>query len=250
MNESLLSSIIRKKKTVYFVSPHFDDAVLSAGAVMQYLAKDTNIVVINVFTQAGERPYSFSVKANLKQSGFTDAKELYQAREKEDKKVLQKVTKNIINLGFIDSLWRKKSPSHPLEKIIPEINYLYPTYRFHVAKGKIVKHDLLLMQKIKQKLRTIIKEKNPVVFCPMGIGDHVDHVIIRRVCDELFKNPIHWSDFPYNEQSAIDTEEYQTLHFERDLKKKKKLIEGYKTQYNAMFHKGLTLTAEKFFYKK
>ena len=250
MNKALLQSIIKNKKTVYFVSPHFDDAILSAGATLQYLAKHVPVVIINVFTQAGERPYTLSVKANLKQSGFADAKELYREREKEDKMVLGKVTKNITNLGFIDSLWRKKKPSHPLENLLPEINYIYPTYRFHVAKGKIAKHDLLLIEEIKKKLRKIIKGENAVVFCPMAIGDHVDHVIVRKVCDELFANPIHWSDFPYNEKSTKDTDDYEMIVFAKDLKKKQKLIEGYKTQFSAMFQDGLTLRAEKFYYKK
>ena len=102
---------------------------------------------------------------------------------------------------------------------------------------------------IKNELKEKVNENDPLIFCPLGIGSHIDHVITRKICDELFKNVIHWSDFPYNEKSQKNASSFQSFTFADSLSDKQKLVEGYKSQYNAMFHAGLKLRPEEFFYK-
>ena len=61
--DKIISALEGKK--VFFVSPHLDDAVFSAGNLLLTLAEKTEIMVINVFTQADTKPYTYSAKKYL-----------------------------------------------------------------------------------------------------------------------------------------------------------------------------------------
>ncbi len=252
MTERIVQSIINQRKVCYFISPHFDDAILSAGALLTYLSKYTKIVVINVFTKAGEKPYTFSAKTYLKQCGYTDAKKLYTDRESEDAIVFKKIVNKIFNLGFTDALWRRKYMQGFLSKMfgnLPEFQVIYPTYRFHVIRGIIADQDFKTLENIKIRLQKIIDTENGVIFCPFGIGNHIDHILARRACDELFNSNIYWSDFPYNTVSSELIHNLHSFSFEENREEKKKMIAGYVTQYAAMFKDGLSFQPERFFIK-
>src|SRR5260221_14357797 len=97
----LLKEIISKKIPCVFVSPHFDDAVLSCGTLLTKLSGKTDITVINVFTKAHGKPYTLSARKNLIDSGkYSDADKLFGDREQEDKKALSKLSVKISNLGL------------------------------------------------------------------------------------------------------------------------------------------------------
>jgi hypothetical protein len=246
MIHATIQKIIIKKQPCVFISPHFDDAVLSSGALMRYLSKKTNITVLNVFTKASKQPYTLSAKAFLKQCGYTDAETLFIDREKEDRLVLRNVADRVLDLGFTDALFRKKPVG--FVSFLPELLHVYPTYRWHVSTGHIAKQDAILLIELKKQLKKSVPE-DAVVFCPYAIGNHVDHRLTRLACEESFTNLIYWSDFPYNER-IVEKISLPSFIFEVGLKAKHELVKGYKTQYTAMFHDSFPLVPEKFFYRK
>jgi LmbE family N-acetylglucosaminyl deacetylase len=252
MENTILETIIKRKKPVFFVSPHFDDAVFSAGALMQYLSKHIEVVVLTVFTKAGKMPYTLSAKTYLQQCGYTDAEQLYRDRTKEDAEALKTITGKSINLGFVEALWRKKPKASIFSKIfsqIPEFSVLYPTYRWHIISGNIAKEDFQTISVIKKHLEDQIKPIDSFVFCPVGIGSHIDHLVTRKACVG-FDNLIYWADFPYNTKTQQSMSEFSSFIFDRELENKQKLAEKYQTQYKAMFKDGFPLQPEQFFLKK
>ena len=110
------------KSPCFFISPHLDDAVFSAGGLMIFLAKKNPVTVVNVFTEAGDLPYTLSAKKYLSVCEVDDARKLFEQRRNEDQKVLEKVGVKVVNLGFVDALWRKKEGVARF-KIIPEFAY-------------------------------------------------------------------------------------------------------------------------------
>lgn len=248
MINAVVSSIVKEKRPCYFISPHFDDAILSAGALMSYLSKHTKITVINVFTKAGPPPYTLSARTFLSQCGYTDAEKLFVDREKEDAQVLSTVANTVINLNNADALWRKARNTW-FGSVLPEIDARYPTYRFHAVRGVIARSDQAMVKRIIADVRERIKEKDAVVFAPLGIGNHIDHVITRKVAEAQDQQLIYWSDFPYNDRHNIKADQFKSFTFDEQLDRKKMLIKGYKTQYNAMFHDSLTVKPEAFYYK-
>lgn len=234
-----------KSKNLYFVSPHLDDAVFSSGGLLSELSKKGyNITLINVFTKPSTGPYTLSIKKFLKSCGYTDAFKLYKDRISEDHDVAKKLGIKVINLNFIDALWRKKNLKFPFNmfaKIIPEMGYIYPIFRFAIAKGKIDKRDKKLITNVELKIKKVIK-KQSVVFAPMAIGNHPDHQIVRNVSQKLFKQIIYWADYPYIKNSDADKNFIKNNHLAiHNLKintsKKNELVNMYKTQIKAMFKK-------------
>ena len=250
MTNQFLQDIITNKRPVYFISPHFDDAILSAGALMSYLSKKIKVNVVTVFTKA-DKGDTISAKQFLRQCGYTNATTLFADRAKEDASVLEPIADMVITLGATDALWRKKYHKNIVSYLfpfIPEAQVLYPTYRFHISKGHLVKDDMVLVEQIAEKLKKII-EKNAVVFCPIGIGKHVDHVLTRKACEKLNRELIYWSDFPYNKDEAEEEKVLKKFSFDTNLEKKEKLVKGYKTQYHAMFPHGFPKQPEVFLCK-
>ncbi len=237
----------------YFISPHFDDAILSAGALIVTLSKITSVTIVTAFTKSGTKPYSHSAKSYLKQCGYQSAIKLYRDRMKEDKKVLSLLNVQQKYLSLTDALWRKKSSTLPIfiKKLVPEITYVYPTYSLHVISGKISCNDIQTIRALRKKLSFI--QKDSIVFCPAGIGMHVDHVLVREVCRELFRNVIFWSDFPYNVSGGNRNilSRFQKIGECNDNKQmKRKLITGYTSQVDALFPSGISLVREEFYVEK
>lgn len=246
-----LSELIRNKK-VYIISPHFDDAALSCYRLMSEIPDAKQIVVINIFTKGSRKPYTFSAKKNLKDSGgYRNAIALYKQRTQEDKRALSSMRVLSVNLGIPEALFRKKRRNSILGRLIPEMNHYYPTYRWHVVK-KVHPNDPAISQ-LKKKLRTFTKEK-ALFIVPFGIGNHADHLIARTACAQLCKNIVYYADFPYNTHTKPDFEldEYQKTELPVNSRTKIRLLKLYKTQFERLFpngklprHKEILLMAKK-----
>lgn len=254
-NSPIIKSIVENKIPCFFISPHLDDAVLSAGDLIAYLADKTSVHVVSIFTTASSRPYTFSAKAFLRQSGFTDALQLFEARKLEDNEVLKSLGVKGTHLNFVDAALRKRKNLNNIvsriAKLIPEFGHTYPIHRIHIHSNKIKSEDSLLIEEISHALRKIVEGKKQfVVFCPLATNTHIDHVLTRKICEGIFEHPILWSDFPYNSTWEVCSPSNDMELFTMDFDRKKKLaaILGYKTQVKAMFPSGeVPLKPERFF---
>lgn len=79
-----------------------------------------------------------------------------------------------------------------------------------------------------------------VVFCPIGVGRHVDHLITRAVGSRQPVHVVYYSDFPYN-LAADPDRDFLARHrltswaWDQGLGGKERLIRGYRTQVDALF---------------
>jgi LmbE family N-acetylglucosaminyl deacetylase len=259
MKNEFIKKIVKEKIPCYFVSPHFDDAVLSAGDLLAYLSKSTKVTVVNVFTKAGNYN-TLSAKRFLSLSGkYKDASKLFVDRDNEDSITLANLPIKRINFNFIDALWRRCQGGLSRKlftKIVPEIGSVYPTYRLHVASGRINKEDSKLIIRLTKKLKKVVRENHAIVFCPMGVGNHVDHLITKIVCEERFKNICFWLDFPYSEKrvtgrSQPKNNSLKSFKFKNNFTIKEKLVRSYKTQFKGLFPKNkVNLVPETYYLQK
>lgn len=232
-----VNEIVNKRLHCYFISPHLDDAALSAGGLITYLAKKTKVTVITVFTRANNHS-SLSAKAYLKQCKYNNSLLLYRDRRKEDRKAYNSIDVPIHHLGYTEALWRTKSSNSLtklLSKIIPEINCLYPIYRLHITSGKINKKDIISVVQIAERLKKIIgnSQKNVAIFTSLGIGNHVDHLITRSAVEYLWK-PVYWLDQPYCNTYAIPFNKRNHDYF-YNISEKRDLCLFYKSQIVPLF---------------
>src|SRR5258708_1197390 len=254
--EEFLNSIIQKKMPCYFISPHLDDAMLSAGGLITHLGTKTKVTVVSIFTEGSEKPYTRAAKGFLRYCGYTDAKGLFAERRAEDARACQKAHAEFIHLNFLDGSFRERTKPNRvfqcLGKHIPELNHLYPL-GFKIIN--LAKDDLFLFEAVKEKLLQIVaKEKEYIVFCPLGSVKHMDHTLTRDICGSTFKNLIFWSDYPYSLRShetkkLLEKLQVQEFVWDKNLEQKKELIKFYKTQLPSLPKDVLDVKEEKYYYK-
>lgn len=246
-----LSKIIEDRRC-YFISPHLDDAILSAGGLISHLAKKNNIKVMTVFTSASSPPYTFFAKRFMNLCGYKNAQLFFKEREREDKNIFNKLNIPYCHLSFVDAGWRKKTlKTNRLAFFLPELGHLYPT-RFQILSGQPSNKDFKLINQISDRLQELITDERDIVFCPAAIGNHIDHVIINRICRKTFKKVIYWSDYPYCLQKKISPKFLSKNHLSsiywHDLGNKKSIINKYRTQKKYLFkNKPLLLVPEVYF---
>ena len=132
---------------------------------------------------------------------------------------------------------------------LPELLYRYPTF-FQVSSGKLTNDD----KRFSKALRTSLKKyipKNAVIFAPLGVGNHVDHILIRKVFSG-FPNIIYWSDFPYNitkkpDEAFIRNHKLKEYTFSSH-KAKVSFIKNYSSQLPSLFPDGKIENKNELFY--
>ncbi len=254
---SMIQEIISKKIPCVFISPHLDDAILSAGGLLLRLASKTEVKIVSIFTEARLPPYTFSVRANLKMcGGYKNAQDLFRLRKEEDIEACAAIGARHIHFGFQDASFRKKGGGSLFYKIIggvfPEAEYIYPIYRFNIVSGNISKNDARTLAIIGKKLRRLKKRsENSIVFCPLGVGGHVDHVIVSEICRKVFPKVVFWEDYPYNlkpkKKSFTSMISLGSLDISDFKGEKIKMISFYKSQLKSMFPHGIVLAPENYY---
>jgi len=225
----------------FFISPHLDDAIFSAGDLISKLSKTSPVTIITVFSEVIKGPSTLFAKLFIHKSGFSSSQKLFSARRHEDNNVCKSLGIQNIHLNYIDVAWRKKARGHTMEKFIPELAHLYPT-RFHILSGCIHKEDNQMMQSIAHELKHLIpRSPDTVVFCPLGVGNQVDHIIVRDICKKNFIRVLYWQDYPYilkyaPNSSFMNRNKLKCRSF-MDISIKSKFMLGYKSQIRAYFKK-------------
>ncbi|HBC72800.1 MAG: hypothetical protein UX91_C0006G0044 [Candidatus Amesbacteria bacterium GW2011_GWB1_47_19] len=248
--KKLIDRIIEHRLPVYFISPHLDDAVFSAGGLISRLSRKTQVKIINVFTRADNLRPTLSAAVYLRQCGSPDARRLFIIRKREDAGILKTLGIKPIDLDYTDALWRRKKRFPG--SFIPELGAVYPTYRWHVVTGKSSPADSGLIDKLSHRLSRAVPSE-AVVFAPLSIGRHVDHVIIRNICSQLPNRVIYWCDFPYNQKFRPDMKFIGQHHLHKSVLPvsptvRHRLISGYRSQTPAVFPAGIPPLSREIYY--
>ncbi len=233
-----------------FLSPHLDDAVLSCGALIEAQAQGREIIVATLFTEATPAPHTRAARSFMRQCTVPDAGTLFQARQSEDRAVLEDMGVQSIHLGEVDALFRRrrKPPamgSSAWDRLLPELTHRYPTYRFDIALGRIAKGDQELISQLRTDVAGLMEQtKAELLFCPAGVGKHVDHLITRELGKGHPENVVMYSDFPYDLTAGPDERQLSTMGFvswtwNTGLDAKPGRIRQYPTQADALFPSGV-----------
>ncbi|MFJ4025950.1 PIG-L deacetylase family protein [Paenarthrobacter sp. NPDC089989] len=241
-----------------FLSPHLDDAVLSCGALMEAQARGREIIVATLFTEASPGPHTRAARSFLRQCTHRVASELFEARRAEDKMVLESMGVRCVHLGGVDALFRRRRPATPgsaaWDRLLPELSHCYPTYRFDIALGRVSRADRHMMGRLQGDVAELMALTGAeLLFCPAGVGRHVDHLITREAGTGHPRSLVLYSDFPYDLVSRPDSARLQRLGLEPwswdvGLPAKRQRIRQYATQADALFPDGyIPARAETYF---
>jgi LmbE family N-acetylglucosaminyl deacetylase len=237
-----IARVLHDGAPAVFVSPHLDDAVLSCAALMRAMADVAPVTVVTVFSAAGEPPHTRAARTFLRQCGASDAATLFAARRAEDVAVLEGLGVRHVHLGHPDALFRRRAdPSGLLRRagrVLPELDHRYPTFRFDIDLGRVSRGDRRLREQITGQVAALAH--GAVVFAPLGVGRHIDHLLARSVGEHL--RAVLYADFPYTTRDpgaeAAAAGELPGWAWTADLAAKAPVIAGYRTQVDALFPGG------------
>jgi len=127
--------------------------------------------------------------------------------------------------------------------MVPELIHRYPTYRYDIARGRVARADRsedLAAADIHEVLRARAPQ---LVFCPIGVGRHVDHLLVRSLGVRVFPDPVFFADFPYllsagADQHFIRKHRLQRWTWSESSACKRRAITLYRSQMAGLFPEG------------
>lgn len=223
-----------------FFSPHLDDAVLSAGnQLLSYAKQGKSALVVTIFTNGSQSNHP-AASSFLRQSGFANAKQLFDHRKKEDRAAVQLLGADCLHLPFVDAGFRIDHPQTA-----------------QIFKSTLTRSDQQLTTTIQQTLSQILAKhatSDCHLFAPLAVGNHIDHEIIYEVMCRIWNPTNHWrlsfwEDVPYRHRTGdtctriaqISTQMYglrpETI-FTRSPQPKQAAVACYSSQISGLLSRG------------
>jgi LmbE family N-acetylglucosaminyl deacetylase len=256
MSVNVLTDSIEQGVPLIVLAPHLDDAALSCGALMIHAARRTSVTVVTFFTEAGQKPYTLSARRYLHQVGARNAHVLYQRRRDEDRAALEPIGIRCVHAGLPEALFRRRSHVGRrsfLARLMPELVHTYPFYWLHVTSGHIAAADHGTLHAVCTIIQQLTGSGPHLVLAPLGVGGHVDHVLVRSAAESSGARIVYYSDFPYNQRDPV----YNAFIWRNSLvemkwselvEPKTELVRAYGSQVQALFNDGqIPLVPEAFF---
>lgn len=178
------------------LSPHLDDAVLSCGNLLLGLAERGLPATVATFFTTCSSPLTVSAWAFLRQCGASSAPALFEERRREDAEAVAACGAGALHAGLPDALFRRR-PGRPT--IVPEFAHVYPTWKFHLARGVVSSRDWAVAE-VDRLLGELLAQPSDlptVLVAPLGIGGHVDHVLVRDAAARTGVVVVGYADVPY-----------------------------------------------------
>lgn len=167
-----------------YISPHFDDAVLSCGGLISDQSREG--ISVEIWTIcAGNAPggsLSRFAQKTHKDWGTGDAAETIRIRKEEDREAALHVGAKILHFDFPDCIYRRA----PNQSLVYPLGISSP---WNPVEKDLHKE---IAASIKKNLRP-----DDILVCPLGIGNHVDHIIVRHAMESLELALLYYADIPY-----------------------------------------------------
>lgn len=179
-----------------YLSPHLDDAVLSAGGLIYdqtHMGIPVEIwtLMCGLVPEENVSPFAQSTHT---QWGFSSAKETIQMRRQEDRNAAAILGAGIVHFDFPDCIYRRGVNGE----------WLYSAV-FVPPRPEDATIPAQLAEAISARL-----QPDDVVVCQLGIGSHVDHILVRQGAELLGRPLIYDIDFPYILNSPQELESKAT----------------------------------------
>jgi LmbE family N-acetylglucosaminyl deacetylase len=223
------------RNSVVFVSPHMDDVVLSCGGTIHCLNR-LKVPVEIITTFAGSPTGKLSPLAKWMHSAWKLPYNAPVYRREEDRHATAILGARPTYLPFHDSIYRRH----------PQGQQLLYTSKAHIFSGDWGQEPSLLSALAKELQCQLMERSWELLFGPLGVGGHVDHLLIRAAVESAFTSSqrekiVFYEDFPYVQNpGALDValtqfEMSPVYHLvvrlkEEDVKAKERAVRFYVSQ--------------------
>jgi LmbE family N-acetylglucosaminyl deacetylase len=229
---------------ILVLSPHLDDAVLSVGGIMHRAASQgIKVVTGTICTADAPATISASPTVRQKHAAWGLGPNPYSVRRTEDIEAVQSLHAHYLHGEKLDAIYRTDRWGKLL--------YPSPPSRF----SQLSRHDPLPSSLRNLLIEWLSSVEPAVVLSPLGVGQHVDHVItseaLRRVAlnagvDRVFL----YEDLPYSagyygspdtvpdaiQRSGWTVEESSAIAV--DVRAKIAAVKQYRSQMSSVFPDG------------
>jgi LmbE family N-acetylglucosaminyl deacetylase len=206
-----------------YLSPHLDDAVLSAGGLIYEQTKSG--IPVEIWTlMCGYPPdgkYSTYAQQQHAQWGFTSAVEGIRIRREEDTRATARIGASVLHFDFLDCIYRRGGNGD---------------WFYYDITDPPLEEDSELPAQIAEAVSARLRWDDMLV-CQLSVGSHVDHVLARRAAELLGRPLLYDADIPYLfdkphelEPKAAGMEESVHLVTESGLRAWQEAILEYKSQ--------------------
>lgn len=178
------SFILGENMRWIYISPHFDDAVLSCGGLIW--EQTHSGLPAEIWTvMAGDPPVG--ADSALAQQMHADwqtrsAQETVTMRRGEDQNAARRVGAAICHLPFPDAIYRRSQTG----------TLYYPNGIFVPPNPR----ESDLVNEITRQVAEKLTQYDTIV-CPLAIGGHADHIITRKAIELLGRPLWYYADVPY-----------------------------------------------------
>jgi LmbE family N-acetylglucosaminyl deacetylase len=166
-----------------YLSPHLDDAALSAGGLIFEQARSG--IPVEIWTFMCGDPHLSEVSPFAQrlheQWGFADAEQTARERRLEDRHAAEILGASVVHFDFLDCIYRRGDDG----------NWLYQDIAIPPRAD-----DAGLPAQIAYAVTSRL-QPDDVLVCQLSVGSHVDHVLMRQAA-ELLVRPLRYDvDVPY-----------------------------------------------------
>jgi LmbE family N-acetylglucosaminyl deacetylase len=177
-----------------YLSPHLDDAIYSCGGIIySQIQIGDRVEIWSLFTSDPPKHglTQFALELHSRWGGESNP---YQIRRNEDQEAC----------GCVGAGWR-------------HLNYPDCIYRHYPETGQAVilsaqdlsKPGKPFESKLSETITAQLKKEIPpdsIIIAPMGVGNHVDHILVKEVANKLPNLTFYYSDFPYSGKISLTSE--------------------------------------------
>jgi LmbE family N-acetylglucosaminyl deacetylase len=167
-----------------YLSPHLDDAILSAGGLIYEQTRAGIPVEIWTFMCGYPPAGEYSPFAEMLHSlwGFSSAEETVRSRREEDRRAAAVVGAQVVHFDFLDCIYRRGSNG----------DWLYSDISVPPHE-----EDADIPEQIAATISARL-EPDDVAVCQLSVGSHVDHVLVRQGAERLAERSLLYDiDIPY-----------------------------------------------------
>ncbi len=166
-----------------YISPHLDDAVLSAGGLIHDQIRAGNQVEIWTILCGVPPTEELSPFAQVLhfQWGIPKVEDLIRSRRAEDEKACQLVGAKPVYFDYLDCIYRRGKND----------DWLY-SYIFVPPHEDEADLPARIAESISARL-----EPTDQLVCQLGLGSHVDHIVVRRAVELIQRPLLYYVDIPY-----------------------------------------------------
>jgi len=166
-----------------YISPHLDDAILSAGGLIYEQTKAGTPVKIWTIMCGFPQGTELSIFAQTMHYlwGTSSAQETVRVRRAEDAKAAEIVGAKTVHFDFLDCLYRRGRDGEWLYSDV-----FVPPHE----------HDADIPSQIAETVNHRVMQDD-VLVCPLALGSHVDHILVRQAMEMLHHPLLYYADIPY-----------------------------------------------------